>query len=105
MQIPDEKYGIVLDLDYRRIKDIIAEAYDICKTTLGAEFNISQEAFVKKIDPYLGGNRITIPVSLELPSRKCADLRIEVDFRKKSVFARTCLKPKQVLLNRYLGSL
>lgn len=101
----EEKYDIYLDIDRQRIREIIAEAYNICKLTLGADFGISQEDFVKKIDPYLDSNRITVPVTLNLPSRKCSDLRLEVDFRKKSIFARTYMKPKQVLLNRYLTSL
>jgi hypothetical protein len=72
---------------------------------LQIEFNITAEQFVSKIDPYLDSNRISIPVTLDLPSRKYPELKIEVNLRRKSVIARMYNKVVRVNLNRYLTKL
>jgi hypothetical protein len=100
-----EKTGIFLDIDRDRIKTILREAYTASHDLLGAEFNISVDEFVAKIDPYLNSNRVSIPVMLSLPSKKYPELHIEVDFRKKSVIARMANKDKRVFLNRYITKL
>lgn len=96
---------IVLDLDKTRIKDILEEAYRGCSDLLGTDFDITPEEFSSKIDVFLDSNRVTIPVTLPLPSRKFPDLRIEVDLRRKKVFGRLRSKSKQALVNRYLKNL
>jgi hypothetical protein len=58
----DEKF--VLDIDRNRIKTILSEAYKICGDFLETEFSISNEDFIKQIDPYLDCNRIAIPVRI-----------------------------------------
>ena len=104
MRLLDPEYKIELDIDRDRIKTIVSEAYVHCKEILGAEFE-PLPGFLQKMEPYLSSNRISTSITLELPSRKCPDLRLEVDIRRKSVFARTHMKSKQVLLNRYLTQL
>jgi hypothetical protein len=96
---------IFLDLDRTRIKTVLSEAYEACKDTLGVDFDIEQDAFVKGIDIYLDSNRVSIPVQLRLPSNKYPELIIEVNPRRKSVFARMANRDKQILLNRYLTKL
>lgn len=106
MDMPGET---VLDLDRERIRTVVGESYSVCKDLLGVDFEISQEDFVKRIDPYLESNRVTIPVRIELPNRKYPGMSIEVDLRRKKVFARIPSRkrnhPKQVYINRYLKSL
>lgn len=97
--------GIYLDLDRDRIRTILREAYQACRENLETEFNITADQFVSKIDPYLNSNRISIPVTLDLPSRKYAELKIEVDLRRKSVIARMLNKKMRVHLNHYLTQL
>jgi hypothetical protein len=94
-----------LDLDRNRIRTILQEAYIISKDFLGVDFSITADEFVSKINPYLDSNRVTIPVSLELPCKKFPGMRIEVDFRKKSVFARVHPPSKQANLNHMLKAL
>jgi len=96
---------IVLDLDRTRIKDILEEAYRGCSDLLSTDFEMSAEDFSSRIDIFLDSNRVTIPVTLSLPSRKYPDLRIEVDLRRKKVFGRLTSRSKQALINRFLKSL
>jgi hypothetical protein len=96
---------IVLDLDRDRIKTVIREAYKISREFLSTEFQISVDDFVSKINPYLDSNRVTIPVTLYLPSKKYPGMKIEVDLRRKKVFARLHPPSKQATLNHMLGAL
>lgn len=100
---------IVLDLDRDRIRTILGESYSACEDLLGVKFEISQEEFVSKINPYLDSNRVSIPVRIDLPTRKYPGMVIEVDLRRKKVFARIPSNrrnhPKQVYVNRYLKNL
>ena len=97
---------IELDIDRNRIKDILLETYRICQDILEAEFKISSEDFVSKVDKFLSCNRIaSVPVRLNLPAQKYPELVIEVNFQKKSVIARMFNKRKRILLNRYLTKL
>lgn len=96
---------IELDIDRDRIKSILIETYRVCADTLEIEFSITVEEFVSKIKPYLDSNRVTVPVCLNLPSRKYPEMLIEVDIRKKKVIARMADRKKRILLNRYLTKL
>jgi hypothetical protein len=100
-----EKYEIFLDLDRDRIKTVLLETYSVCKDTLETDFLITAEQFQSKINPYLDSNRISIPVSLSLPSRKYPELMIEVSLRNKSVIARMHNRDMRIHLNRYLTQL
>lgn len=95
----------ILDLDRNRIKVVLREAYTICCEVLETSFDLSVDEFVSKINPYLDINRITIPVTINLPSRKHPELIIEVDLRKKSVMSRMVNREKRFLLNRSLKNL
>lgn len=101
--------NIILDIDKDRIKSILSETYITCKDILNTEFEKSQDEFVSSIMPYLDSNRVSIPVFLDLPSRKYRGMKIEVNIRLQKVFARIPSRsrnhPKQVLLNRYLKAL
>jgi hypothetical protein len=99
----DDKF--VLDLDRDRIKTVLREAYVISKDFLQIEFDVSEDQFVAKIDPYLDCNRITIVISLSLPSKKYPLMRIELDPRRKKVFARLHPPSKQATLNHMLKAL
>ena len=102
----DKKDKIELDIDRNRIRTILSETYNRSQELLGiAAFNSTLPDFLSKIEPYLLCNRISTVVSINLPSNKIPDLRIEVNIRKKSIFARTIFKSKQILLNRYLKTL
>lgn len=103
--IKSEEYNIYLDLDRDRIKHVLLETYKICGEQLETEFNVTSEDFTARINPYLESNRISTPVSINLPSRNYPELRIDVNLRKKSVIARLYNKKRQVLLNRYLTQL
>jgi len=92
----------LLGIDRNRIKTVLREAYSACQEALGTEFNISEDDFVSKIDPYLECNRISTPVQLSLPSRNYPELIIEVNLRKKGVIARMSNRDKRIFLNRYL---
>jgi len=100
---------IVLDLDKNRIRSILSETYRAASELLNVEFDISEEDFVCQIEPFLISNRVSIPVSIRLPSRMYPSLSIKVDFRRAKVFSRIVSRarnhPKQVLLNRFLNSL
>lgn len=100
MREPDEHF--VLDLDRNRIKTVLQETYEICKNFLSTEFLITMDEFTSKINPYLDSNRVTIPVSLDLPSKKFPGMRIDVDIRRKKVFARVHPPSKQATLNHML---
>lgn len=100
MREPDEHF--VIDLDRNRIKTVLQETYNISKNFLGTEFLITSDEFVSKINPYLDSNRVTIPVSLDLPSKKFPGMRIDVDIRRKKVFARVHPPSKQATLNHML---
>jgi hypothetical protein len=99
----DDKF--ILDLDRDRIKTVTREAYNISKEFLVTEFLISVEDFVAKLNPYLDSNRVTLPVSLELPSKKYPGMRIDIDIRQKKVFARVHPPSKQAALNYMLKGL
>jgi len=103
MREPDDK--LVLDLDRDRIKTVLRESYNISKDFLVTEFDISADEFVSKIDPYLDSNRVTITISLSLPSRKYPLMRIDLDPRRKKVFARLHPPSKQAQLNHMLKAL
>ena len=96
---------IALDLDRVRIKDVLAEAHRGCVDLLGTEFDLTPEEFASKVDVYLDSNRVSIPVFISLPSRKYPELKIEVDLRRKKVFARMVSKSKQALVNHFLKTL
>lgn len=100
---------IDVDLNRDRIKTVLKEAYSVGQELLAVSFDISADAFVSQIEPYLGSNRVTLPVFLSLPSKRYPDLKIEVNLRRAKVFARIPSHarnhPKQVLLNRYLKNL
>ncbi len=97
--------GIVLDLDRDRIKTVLREAYNVSHDFLVTDFFITADQFVDQINPYLNSNRITIPVQLNLPSRKYPGFKIEVDLRRKKVFARLHPPSKQATLNHMLKAL
>jgi len=99
----DKKF--VLDLDRDRIKTVIREAYNISQDFLVVDFSITVDEFVNKIDPYLDSNRVTIPVTIDLPSSKYPGMKIEVDLRRKKVFARVHPPSKQAALNHMLKAL
>lgn len=103
MREPDDKF--VLDLDRDRIKTVVLEAYNISRDFLSVEFLITAEEFISRLNPYLDSNRITIPIFLDLPSKKYPGMRLEVDLRKKSVFARFHPPKKQAILNHMLKGL
>lgn len=94
-----------IDLDRTRIRDVLSEAYNICKDVLGFDFDINQDDFVSQINPYLDSNRVTIPVQLRLPSKQYPMMVIEANLRKRGVFARLPNRDKQILVNRYLTKL
>ena len=98
--------GIYLDLDRQRIRDVLSETYRIAAEVLETEFNITSEEFASKIEPFLGSNRVSLPVFINLPSRLYPDLKIEVNLRRQKVFARIPARkgnhPKQVLLNHHI---
>jgi hypothetical protein len=96
---------IFLDLDRNRIKSVLLETYGACKDFLTTDFSITAEQFVSKIDPYLDSNRISIPVTLDLPSRKYPELKIEVNLRRRGVIARLYNRTLRTALNRYLTKL
>jgi hypothetical protein len=103
MREPDSKF--VIDLDRNRIKIVLREAYKISKEFLCTEFEITEDEFVSKIDPFLDSNRVTIPVPVALPSKKYPGMRIEVNLRQKKVFARLHPPSKQATLNHMLKAL
>jgi hypothetical protein len=72
---------------------------------LDVEFHFTEEVFVSQIDKYLDSNRVTIPVTIALPSDKYPDLHIEVNLRKKSVIARMKNRKKRIYINRFLTQL
>lgn len=96
---------IVLDLDRERIKTILHEAYTSCRTYLQTDFNITEDQFVDQINVYLDSNRVTIPVSLGLPSKAYPEMQIEVNLRRKKVFVRMRSAKKQAEMNYYLKTL
>ena len=93
---------LFLDLNRDRIKEVLLETYDICQNQLDVEFTILREDFAAKINPYLDSNRVSIPVFISLPSHKFPELVIEVNLRRKGVFARMGHRKKQAELNYYL---
>lgn len=103
MKYYEEK--LFLDLDRDRIKTVLREAYEISRDFLEVEFIISADEFVAKIDPYLNSNRVSLPVTLDLPSKRYSLMKIEVDLRRKKVFARLHPPSKQATLNHMLKSL
>jgi len=105
MRVPETANSIYLDLDRDRIKTVIREAYSYCKQTLGVDFTITEDDFVANINPFLDSNRVSLPVTLPLPSRKYPELCIEVNLRRKGVFARMINRKKQAQLNYYLTQL
>jgi hypothetical protein len=96
---------LTLDLDRNRIRTVLSETYRICQDYLGVDFNVSAEEFVSMIDPYLDSNRVSIPVTLNLASRKYPTMRIEVNLRRKKVFARLHPPSTQATLNHMLKAL
>jgi hypothetical protein len=94
--------NIALDLDRVRIRDVLMEAYRGCSDLLGTGFDVTPEGFASQIDAYLESNRVSIPVLIPLPSRRYPELRIEVDLRRKKVFARMASRTKQALVNHFL---
>jgi len=92
----------IIDLDRDRIRTIVREAYKISSDFLVTEFLISVDDFVDQLAPYLDSNRVTIPISLELPSKKYPGMRMDIDFRRKKVFARVHPPSKQATLNHML---
>ena len=100
-----DQQGIKLDLDQDRIRTILKEAYEVCKDLLEADFYLTREEFVAKIDPYLNSNRISTVVGLHLQSYKYPELVIEVDLRRKKMISRLANKKVQVHLNRFLTKL
>jgi len=100
---PDNKF--IIDLDRDRIKTVVREAYNISKDFLVVEFSITSDEFVAQLDPYLDSNRVTIPISLNLPSKKYPGMRMDVDFRQRKVFARVHPPSKQATLNHMLKGL
>ncbi len=104
--VDDEKYKIELDLDRNRIKSVLLETYKTCMNVLEVDFNITADEFVSKVNKFLESNRVaSVPISLNLPSKKYPELKIDVNFQKKSVIARMLNKKKRILLNRYLTKL
>ena len=97
---------IVFDIDWVRVKDILAESYRGCADILGIDaYNITIEDFVSKINIYMNSNRVSIPVRIPLPSRLYPELHIEVDLRRRKVFARMASRKKQALINHFLKTL
>ena len=103
MREPDNK--IFLDLDRDRIKTVIREAYKISREFLETDFLVTADQFVSGIDPYLESNRVSLPVQLSLPSKKYGEMRLDVDLRRKKVFARLHPSGKQAQLNHILKTL
>lgn len=103
------KNDIFLDLDRNRIRSVLSETYKNCKNILGVEFEISEEEFMSRVNPYLDSNRVSIPVFIDLPSQRYPGLKIEVNLRRAKVFARIPSRrryhPKQVELNHFLKAL
>ena len=99
----DDKF--VLDLDRDRIRTVVREAYKISSDFLVTDFLISADDFVAQLTPYLDSNRVTIPISLDLPSKKYPGMRLDVDFRRRKVFARVHPPSKQATLNHMLKAL
>lgn len=100
---------ILLDINRDRIITVLRESFRICQDILVTSFDITEDQFVSRIQPYLDSNRVSLPVSLDLPCREYPGLKIEVNLRRAKVFARIPSyvrnHPKQVLLNRYLKAL
>lgn len=98
--------SFVLDIDRDRVKAILAEAYQNCSDVLGVEFGLTQEQFVARINVFLESNRVaSVPIPINLPSKRYPELIIEVNIQKKSVIARMVNKKLQAHLNRFLTSL
>jgi hypothetical protein len=96
---------IELDIDRVRIRDILAEAHRGCSDLLGVTFSITIEDLLMKINPFLDSNRVSIPVVLPLPSRKYPELMLEVNLRRRKIFARMQSGSKQALVNHFLKTL
>jgi hypothetical protein len=103
MKEPDK--NIVLDLNRDRIKTVILAAYEISQEFLETDFLITAEQLVAQINPYLDSNRVTIPVQLDLPSKRYPNMRLDIDLRRQKIFARLFPKEKQAQLNHMLKGL
>jgi hypothetical protein len=105
MQWPEDK--LTLDLNRDRIRTVLRETYETCRTVLGTSLDISVDDFVAQIEPYLQSNRVAIPVKLTLPCKKFQDPEVEVNLQRAKVIIRMSPRNKkwQVELNRYLRSL
>lgn len=105
MQWHDDK--LTLDLNRDRIRTVLHETYETCQTVLDTSLDISEDDFVSQVEPYLGSNRIAIPVKLSLPCRKFMGIEIEVNLRRAKVICKMNHHNRkwQVELNRYLTKL
>lgn len=101
----EEIYKIHLDLDKDRIRTVLSETYKTCQDMLNIEFDTSEKVFVAQIDKYLDSNRVTLPVTVYLPSLRYPDLRFDVNLRKKSIIARMKHRKKRIYINRFLTKL
>jgi len=105
LQLRDSEYKIILDLDLDRIRTIMHEAYKACADMLQVEFTITEDEFVARAEPFLTSNRISTAFPIRLPSKKYPEMVIEVNPRRKSVFARMVNAKKQAYLNYFLNAL
>jgi len=105
MQWLDDR--LTLDLNRDRIRTVLHETYETCRTVLGTFLDISVDDFVAQIEPYLQSNRVAIPVTLKLPCKKFQDIDVEVNLQRAKVFVRMSPRNKhwQVELNRYMTNL
>lgn len=109
MKKSQQQCEIRFDLDWDRIRSVLREAYRTVETVLETNVSLTEDEFVSRINPYEESNRVSVPVTMSLPTHKYPQLSVEVDLRRGKVFARIPSRrrnhPKQVLLNRYLRSL
>jgi len=105
MQWHDDK--LTLDLDRDRIRIVLRETYETCRTVLGSSLDISVDDFVAQVEPYLQSNRIAIPVTVKLPCKKFQDIDVEVNLQRAKVFIRMNQRNRrwQIELNRYMKNL
>jgi hypothetical protein len=100
-----EEYKIELDLDRDRIRTVLSESYEICKSFLCVNFEIERDQFVSRIDPFLASNRVSIPIQLNLPCRNFPGMKIEIDLRRRKSKVWMFPKNKQAILNHMLKAL
>jgi hypothetical protein len=96
---------IAVDIDKKRIREIVQESLRLMHEFLQEEFTKTDEQIMADLETIIGSNRVASWFFLTMGSTKIPDLVLRVNPIRKEVLCKSAFKKKVAMLNHFISKL